>query len=48
MTSKEYEMLEKKYQDLFREKSNLEMQLERVSAEYLYVMHRLKTEPIED
>ena len=48
MTSKEYETLEKKYQELFREKSNLEMQLEKVSAEYLYVQHRLTNEPIVD
>lgn len=48
MTSKEYEILEKKYQDLFREKSNLEMQLEKVSAEFLYITHKLKNELIED
>jgi predicted nuclease with TOPRIM domain len=48
MSSKEYEELEKRYQELFREKRQLEMKLEKVSAEYLYVQHRLNNESIVD
>ena len=48
MTSKEYVALEKKFKDLWIKKTRLEKELEVVSAEYLYVMHRLNTEPIED
>lgn len=48
MSSKEYEKLEKRFQELFREKRQLEMKLEKVSAEYLYVQHRLTNEPIVD
>ena len=46
MTFKEYDKLEKKFQELFREKCKLEMELEKVSAEFLYVQHRLNNEPI--
>ena len=48
MSFKEYEELEKRYQELFREKRQLEMKLEKVSAEYLYVQHRLNNESIVD
>ena len=48
MTSKEYEKLEKRFQELYKEKRQLEMKLEKVSAEYLYVLNRLNTEPIID
>ena len=48
MSSKEYEDLEKRCQELFREKRQLEMKLEKVSAEYLYVQHRLNNESIVD
>ena len=48
MTSKEYEQLEKKFQELFREKYKLEKELEKVSAEYLFVMSRLHNESIID
>ena len=48
MSSKDYEDIEKRFQELFREKRQREMKLEKVSAEYLYVQHRLTNEPIVD
>lgn len=48
MTSKEYIALEKKFKELWIKKTKLEKELESVCAEYLYVMNRLNTEPIED
>lgn len=48
MTSKEYEKLEKRFQELYKEKGLLEIRLEKVTAEYVYVMNRLNNEPIID
>lgn len=48
MTSKEYEKLESRFQELYKEKGLLEIKLEKVSAEYAYIMNRLNNEPIED
>lgn len=48
MTSKEYEKLEKRYQELWIRKTKLEKELQEVTAEYLNVLNRLNYEPIVD